>query len=628
MKMGVSFLLTAFLTLPIAASAQLATNNSQAVAVAAGINGSTDLIGLIGRVIYIVLGFLGVVFLCLMLYAGFLYMTAQGDPKKVEAAKTTIRNAIIGMVLIASSFAIVTFVLNALNGAASGNLGGVNQVPVYNALTSSSGGACLGQGIVESNFPARDANSIPRNTPIMITFKQPIDPKSFIAGWTGVGDTTHTGLNSAVVQIFRTADGIAQALPSEKARVGFTADFKTFVIRPVDYLGSPTASVGYTVVMKPGTSGVLKKDGTPAFSGVCATGYSWQFETSTVIDLTPPHVVATTPSSLNGGGGSYARNIVIQIIFSKAMDPTTVTGSSLQDLLVSSKNASGNYIPVAGDFSISNQYQTVEFVPSLSCGQNSCGRTIYCLPGPVASASNEPIAVTAKAATVDKNNPPQAQLTSGGSGLYDGIVDVNGNSLDGNDNGRADKTAPSDTIDDYNWSFGTTNEVRLQPPQILSTVPGPVPNRNSNVKLDQPVIANFDSILQSSTVNSDTVTLEARGPSENAAPGTFWWTTGLQLQDSTGAAIPPSKLDAMESALVISHRVYLPSGTIDTSNNYYNPHITSGVQDDYQNCFNPAGKCGTGSGGNCCNDKPQDNSSDKKCNFTYPSGWPGPTPKP
>ena len=46
-----------------------------------------------------------------------MWMTSAGDPEKVKKAQTTIRNAIIGLVIIASSFAIVNFVLNALSGA-------------------------------------------------------------------------------------------------------------------------------------------------------------------------------------------------------------------------------------------------------------------------------------------------------------------------------------------------------------------------------------------------------------------------------------------------------------------------------------------------------------------------------
>lgn len=35
---------------------------------------------------------------------------------------------------------------------------------------------------------------------------------------------------------------------------------------------------------------------------------------------------------------------------------------------------------VSGRFVISNQYQTLEFIPNVECGVNACGDKIYCLP--------------------------------------------------------------------------------------------------------------------------------------------------------------------------------------------------------------------------------------------------------
>lgn len=608
---AVAFLLTAFLTVPITVSAQLTTNSTQAAAEAAGISGGPDLLTIIGRVIYVALGTLGVIFLCLLLYAGWRYMISQGDPKRVQEAKTTIKNSIIGLVVIASSWAIVAFVLGLLNGIAGGGIGTNSTSSLAGFGSSSAGSACLGQGIIEANFPARDANAIPRNTPIMLTFKQPIDPASFIADWTLQTSSTHTGLNSNVIKIYKTTDGESTSLQPENARVAYTSDFKTFVIRPVDYLGSPTVSVGYTVALKSGLSGVLKKDGTPAFSGACASGYAWQFETNTIVDLTPPHVVAATPVT----GGNYPRNVVVQMTFSKAMDPTTVTGrvsmpASSEDIQTLSVQSGGGAAtsPVAGQFTISNQYQTIEFVPDLPCGTNSCGRTVYCLP------SNQPIQVNALAATVDPKNPPQAQLISGGSsGLYNGIVDVDGNSLDGNDNGHGDGP-PSDNYPNATlpWSFGTTGDIRLSPPQILNVAPAPGAGANSHVPLDQQVQATFDSVLQVSTLNSQNILLNASGPGEKAVPDTFWWSVGEHLLSAGGVIITDTTSTPYQSQLFINHRPYLPSGTDSSKgdpNNYYNPHITSGVQDEYQNCFNPARECKgyTGSAEvNCCNGNPQD----------------------
>ncbi|MCE9586449.1 pilin [Candidatus Uhrbacteria bacterium] len=80
----------------------------------AGIGAATPLPQIIGNIINVVLGFMGIVLLFYLLYGGFLWMTSGGDSKGVDAAKTMIRNAIIGLVIIVSSYAISSFVLQQL----------------------------------------------------------------------------------------------------------------------------------------------------------------------------------------------------------------------------------------------------------------------------------------------------------------------------------------------------------------------------------------------------------------------------------------------------------------------------------------------------------------------------------
>jgi amino acid transporter len=80
----------------------------------AGINPNASLTTIVGNIINIALGFLGILLLAYLLYAGFLWMTAGGDEGQVKKAKETIQRAIIGLVIIAAAFAISNFVLQAL----------------------------------------------------------------------------------------------------------------------------------------------------------------------------------------------------------------------------------------------------------------------------------------------------------------------------------------------------------------------------------------------------------------------------------------------------------------------------------------------------------------------------------
>lgn len=65
---------------------------------------------IIGAAIKAFLSLLGVIFLVLMIYAGFHWMTAQGDEQKVEKAKNTIVRAIVGLVIVVGAYAIWAFI--------------------------------------------------------------------------------------------------------------------------------------------------------------------------------------------------------------------------------------------------------------------------------------------------------------------------------------------------------------------------------------------------------------------------------------------------------------------------------------------------------------------------------------
>ena len=70
----------------------------------------TTLEGGISSILTSALSFLGVIFLLLMIYGGILWMTARGNEKNVEQAKSIIFDAIIGLVIVAAAYAITYFV--------------------------------------------------------------------------------------------------------------------------------------------------------------------------------------------------------------------------------------------------------------------------------------------------------------------------------------------------------------------------------------------------------------------------------------------------------------------------------------------------------------------------------------
>jgi len=68
----------------------------------------------IGSLINVFLGILGIIFLLLVIYAGFLWMTAGGEEDQVSEAKKLMINGVVGLILILTAYAITGFVVGAL----------------------------------------------------------------------------------------------------------------------------------------------------------------------------------------------------------------------------------------------------------------------------------------------------------------------------------------------------------------------------------------------------------------------------------------------------------------------------------------------------------------------------------
>ena len=87
--------------------------------------GAQDIRVTVARIIRAALGLLGIIAIGIVLYGGFVYMTAGGNEERVATAKKILINGAIGLVIILSSFAITQFILSRL-GAATGVAGGVS----------------------------------------------------------------------------------------------------------------------------------------------------------------------------------------------------------------------------------------------------------------------------------------------------------------------------------------------------------------------------------------------------------------------------------------------------------------------------------------------------------------------
>ncbi len=76
--------------------------------------GNSSPIDIVFNIIKFVLGLLGLIAVCLILYAGFLWMTSAGDEKKITAAKGIMKAGIIGLAIVFLAVSVSTYVINQL----------------------------------------------------------------------------------------------------------------------------------------------------------------------------------------------------------------------------------------------------------------------------------------------------------------------------------------------------------------------------------------------------------------------------------------------------------------------------------------------------------------------------------
>lgn len=261
--------------------------------------GDSDPRAIVGRLVNIALSFLGVIVLGLIIYSGFLWMTSGGDEEKVRKAKGILKNAIIGLVITLSAWAIATFIINSLWGATTGSETNF-QAPSNNNLSSYSGLGAIGSCSVESVYPENAQKDVPRNASIIATFKEPVALNSVCVDSSGNSCECNNGscalINPQVIRIYteNLGDACSTNCPDVNTNitdvaVAFSSDRKTLVLSPYTYLGSQESKVEYVVKI---TADLQKQNGSSMFRSCSSDSLEWGFEVSTKLDLTPPQVIS------------------------------------------------------------------------------------------------------------------------------------------------------------------------------------------------------------------------------------------------------------------------------------------------------------------------------------------------
>ena len=119
-KILLASLLLLLVATPFIASAGILTGSLKEAVKGSGFQETTDedtIRTTVGTIIRAFLGLLGTIFLVLLVYAGYLWMTAGGNEEDVTKAKKLIAQAIIGLAIVMSAYAISYFVTFSLETA-------------------------------------------------------------------------------------------------------------------------------------------------------------------------------------------------------------------------------------------------------------------------------------------------------------------------------------------------------------------------------------------------------------------------------------------------------------------------------------------------------------------------------
>lgn len=104
------FLFGLFISNSYALAGSLKTDDlkkqDEAIAKAAGLAGNSNLANVISILISVILGFLGIIFLVLTIMAGFKWMMSQGNEDDIKKAKSSLKNSIIGLVIVVAAYVI------------------------------------------------------------------------------------------------------------------------------------------------------------------------------------------------------------------------------------------------------------------------------------------------------------------------------------------------------------------------------------------------------------------------------------------------------------------------------------------------------------------------------------------
>ena len=256
--------------------------------------GTKSLGEIIAGIVRVFLSILGVIAVIIVLYAGFLWMTAGGDPSKIATAKKWMINGVIGLLIILSSLAITQFVIGALEKATGTKISGVGG-PQGGAGAGLPAGAFTVKGI------SPQGTLLIRNIVIRASFNHTVDSTTV----SGNILITKKSDNSIVGGDFKTSGDKVEFTPSTPCPSP-SQSYKCF-----------EANTAYKIEIKTGLKDTAGKN---LSCGGLAPRCWAEFTAGSLVDTAAPQVSITYPDA----GDSVSENSAVDV-WARATDDSGVS---------------------------------------------------------------------------------------------------------------------------------------------------------------------------------------------------------------------------------------------------------------------------------------------------------------
>jgi hypothetical protein len=227
-------------------------------------------------------------------------MSAQIDPTTVTNSAITLTPAVAGAVSLASDGVTLTFVPSGTLSPSTpyiATVSGFNDVegnPVATSTDNFTTGNLSGTSslAVTGVTPANGATLVPVNSNVVFTFSAPVDPA-----------TVNT--SNMNVETYSTGSALAGSFSVNGAVVTF----------------APQGALPGNTLLYVSVGGNVKD-----LAGNSCTGWSSSFTTVNVTDTTAPTITSVTPPNNSTNVG---QNTQVVVTFSKSINPSTITSTSL-----------------------------------------------------------------------------------------------------------------------------------------------------------------------------------------------------------------------------------------------------------------------------------------------------------